>query len=94
LNATPGTVVRFQQQRPEALHTFLELLASLRRQFRAALYVNPSRLRLQFFPLGSVGAGKAREVCERKQQLAESLRVAMDDIIALSIRERELKIRP
>jgi len=42
--------------------------------------------------MGSAGAGKAREVCERKRQLAESLRAAMDDIIALSIREKEAMI--
>jgi hypothetical protein len=42
--------------------------------------------------MGSTGASKAREVCERKRQLAESLRVAMDDIISLSIREREAMV--
>jgi hypothetical protein len=52
--------------------------------------MNPSRLRLQSLTMGS--AAKAREVCERKQQLAESLSVAMDNIVALSTREREAMI--
>jgi hypothetical protein len=39
--------------------------------------------------MGGEGEAPAREVCPEKQQLIASLRAAMDQIVALTKRERE-----
>jgi hypothetical protein len=42
--------------------------------------------------MNSAGQARAKDECARKKQLVESLRAAMDDIVALSTREIEAAI--
>ena len=87
-----GNASTFPSTRQEVLKTYLELFGSLYRQFRPGAPYEPRQAPTTIPPMGSAGADKPRDVCQRKRQLAESLRVAMDDIIALSIRERDAMI--
>lgn len=73
--------------------TYLELFAHFTAMSAAfVLYEPAAGCGYNSSRMANAGEAPAREVCARKQQLIESLRAAMDNIVALSTREMEAAI--